>query len=106
PNPVFMRNSLPYRRPSPGPTCFFLARRGGARETTTEEAHGPHQGSQAGSDLEARPQRDRHGLAGGADRNAHAAHQRVDGASAHAPPRPLLAPRALEARRPPPPLLV
>ena len=29
-NPVFMRNSLPYPRPSPGPTRFFLACRAGA----------------------------------------------------------------------------
>src|SRR5207248_9381070 len=75
-----------------------------ARETTTEEAHGPHQGSKAGEHQEARPRRRGHRLAAGADRNAHAAHQRADRASAHAQARPLLPPRAAEARRPAPPL--
>src|SRR6476661_7460199 len=76
-----------------------LARRAGARETRTRRHDGSHQGSQAGTDQQARPQRVRYGLARGADRDAHAAHQRADGASAHAPARPLLTPRALEARR-------
>ena len=40
-NRDFMRNPLPYRRPSLGPMRSFLARRAGVRETTTQEAQWP-----------------------------------------------------------------
>src|SRR5207248_493441 len=73
---------------------------GGSGDNDTGGVSGPHQGSQAGDHQEARSRRGRYGLAGGADRNADAAHQRADGAPAHAPPRPLLPPRAAEARGP------
>src|SRR4029078_13382449 len=47
-NPGIMRNSLPSPPPRFRLPRFFLARPAGTWETTTEEAHGPHQGSQAG----------------------------------------------------------
>src|SRR4029077_20445319 len=42
--------------PVPARRAFSWRARAEARETTTEEAHGPHQGSQAGPDREARPE--------------------------------------------------
>src|SRR5581483_1663432 len=53
---------------------------------------------------EVREARDRHRLAGGSGRDADAAHQRVDGALAHAQARSLLAPRSAQARRAPAPV--
>src|SRR4029079_153183 len=81
--------SLPYPRPNLGSTCSSFTR-AGIRETTIQGGtHGPHQGSQAGPDHEARPQRDRYGLAGGADRDAHRADQPAHRAPADAQARPL-----------------
>src|SRR5919202_4265874 len=64
----------------------------------------PHQGSEAGNHLQARPQRVRHGLGAGPDRAPHDADQPAHRAPARTPEGPLLAARAAEARRPPAPL--
>src|SRR5262245_58595411 len=102
---TLMRNQLPYRPTQSRPVALLpwrAERRLGRLEAGGLD--GPHQGSQAGADREARSQRDRHRFARGADRDADAADQRADGASAHAPARPLLPPWAAEARREAPPL--
>src|SRR5262252_8888204 len=96
----------------PGPAratfpCFYETQRRGRslRWRKEGEGSGPDQGSKAGDHHEARPHRGRHRLAAGADRDAHAANQRADRASAHPQARPLLAARAAQARRAAPPLL-
>src|SRR3954471_6077663 len=69
-----------------------------------EGIHEPHQGREAGHHQGARPRGDGYRLAGSPDRDADAADQPAHGAPSHAQARPPLAPRAVEARRPPPPL--
>src|SRR6266516_2380586 len=81
-----------------------LATRAEPREATGRRGRGPDQGSEAGDHREARPRRGRHRLAAGADRDADAADQRADRASAPAQARPLLAAGAAQARRAAPPL--
>src|SRR6185437_8007189 len=71
---------------------------------TGRRGRGPDQGSKAGDHLEARPQRGRHRFAAGADRDADAADQRPDRASADPQARPLFAAWAAQARRPASPL--
>src|SRR2546423_10567390 len=68
-----------------------------------EEKDAPHQGREAGTRSEVRQARDRHRLAGGADRDADPTHQRADRAPPLTQARSLLASRAAEARRPSPP---
>src|SRR3982751_2269566 len=98
------------RDPGPARATFPRFRRDAAPWAEPEEAEGrrgrgPDQGSEAGDHHEARPQRCRHRLVAGADRDADPADQRADRASAHPQARPLLAARAAQARRPAPPLL-
>ena len=63
---------LPYSGPRSRPAVSSFTPRGDSGDLDRRRPHGPHQGSQAGADREARPQRDGHRLARGPDRDAHA----------------------------------
>src|SRR3954453_17261334 len=90
----------------PGPARATIPWRPRAepREARGRRGHGPDQGSEAGDHREAREQRGRHRLDAGAGRDADAADQRADRASARPQARPLLAARAAQARGAAPPL--
>src|SRR5919108_1118859 len=80
------------------------ARRRGLRSCRPGGLVDPHEGSQAGHHLQARAQRDRHGLGASADRAPDDTHQPAHRTPARAPEGPLLPARPLEARRPPAPV--
>src|SRR2546430_1789657 len=87
-------------RPQPRP-CAELPRGVlGLRSRLPGGMSDADQGSQAGHLQEARAQRGRHGLAGGADRPPDDPDQRADGSPADASEGSPLAPRSAQARRP------
>ena len=90
----------PSCRPRSRPAVSSFTPRGDSGALDRRRPHGPHQGSQAGADREARPQRDRHRLSRGPDRDAHPSDQRPHRAPADTREGPLLPARAAEARRP------
>ena len=59
-------------RPRSRPDVSSFTPRGDSGDLDRRRPHGPHQGSQAGADREARPERDGHRLSRGPDRDAHA----------------------------------